>query len=97
MAQEQQIKHWIYENNKDNTCRFVLGTVGKNLLVCIGVNPSTAEPDKLDNTLKSVARISEANGFDSCIMINVCPQRATNQDDIGWCQTQNKTNEMKTL
>lgn len=73
---------WIYEKNIDNTSRFVLGTFGNKPLVCIGINPSTAVPGKLDNTLKSVERISRANGFDSWIALNVYPQRATNPDDL---------------
>ncbi|SHJ26822.1 DUF1643 domain-containing protein [Parasporobacterium paucivorans] len=74
--------NWIYEKNKDNTGRYLLGTVGEKPLICIGVNPSTAEPGMLDNTLKSVARICEANGFDSWIMLNVYPQRATDPEDM---------------
>jgi len=73
---------WIYENNDDNSCRYILGTVGSNPLICVGVNPSTASPDNLDNTLKSVKRISENNGYDSWIMINLYPQRATNPDNM---------------
>lgn len=73
---------WIYEKNTDNTSRFVLGTVGKKPLICMGVNPSTAEPAMLDNTLKSVDRVCEANGYDSWIMLNIYPQRATNPDDM---------------
>jgi hypothetical protein len=57
-----------------------LGTRGKNPLICIGINPSTAEPDNLDNTLKSVERIALGNGFDSFIMFNVYAQRATDPD-----------------
>lgn len=68
---------WLYEKSKDNTNRYILGTVGKKPLLCIGINPSTAEPNNLDPTLQSVARISAANGYDSWIMINVYPQRAT--------------------
>ena len=49
-------------------------------MICIGINPSTAEPDNLDNTLKSVERIALGNGFDSFIMFNVYAQRATNPD-----------------
>ncbi|MFR6424354.1 MAG: DUF1643 domain-containing protein, partial [Oscillospiraceae bacterium] len=49
----------------------------KNPLICIGINPSTAQPGDLDNTLKSVERIALGNGYDSFTMFNVYPQRAT--------------------
>ena len=54
----------------------------KKPLITIGINPSTAEPDNLDNTLKSVSRIAAGNGFDSFIMFNVYAQRATRPDDM---------------
>ena len=75
-------RHWLYENNEDNTVRYILGTKGKKPLLCFGINPSTAEPDKLDNTLKSVERIALNNGFDSWIMLNIYPQRATDPNAI---------------
>ena len=59
-----------------------MGTRGKDPLICIGINPSTAAPDDLDNTLKSVSRIAAGNGFDSWIMFNVYAQRATRPDDM---------------
>ena len=74
--------NWLYENNDDNTSRFIIGTVGKRPLVCFGINPSTANPECLDNTLKSVERIALNNGFDSWIMLNVYPQRATNPNGL---------------
>jgi hypothetical protein len=73
---------WIYEKTLDNTSRFVLGTQGIKPLVCFGINPSTATPECLDNTLKSVERIALHNNFDSWIILNVYPQRATNPDDL---------------
>ncbi|HEU4718552.1 MAG TPA: DUF1643 domain-containing protein [Bacteroidia bacterium] len=73
---------WLYHNDHHNTVRYILGTEGKRPLVCIGINPSTAEPDRLDNTLKSVARLAKSNGFDSWIMLNVYPQRATDPDHL---------------
>lgn len=73
---------WIYERTADNTSRFVLGTTGINPLVCFGINPSTAEPNKLDPTVNYVSRIAESNGYDSFIMLNVYPQRATNPNDL---------------
>ncbi|MBI5150269.1 MAG: DUF1643 domain-containing protein [Candidatus Omnitrophica bacterium] len=69
---------WIYKNNEDNSVRFILGEDGKNPLVCFGVNPSTAEPDKLDNTLRSVRNNSLRRNYDGWIMLNLYPQRATN-------------------
>lgn len=73
---------WIYVPDFYSEYRYILGTRGKKSLICIGINPSTAEPDNLDNTLKSVERIALSNGYDSFIMFNVYSQRATNPDDM---------------
>lgn len=77
---DYDIDKWIYAPNFYSEYRYILGTKGKNPLICIGINPSTAEPDHLDNTLKSVERIALGNGFDSFLMFNVYAQRATNPD-----------------
>ncbi len=74
------IQKWLYAPNFYSEYRYILGTRGKKPLICIGINPSTAEPDNLDNTLKSVQRIALGNGFDSFIMFNVYAQRATDPD-----------------
>ncbi len=76
---------WLYEKTPDNKARFILGRPGDRPLVCIGINPSTAEPDRLDNTLKSVERIARINRYDSWIMFNVYPQRATDPNDMHAC------------
>lgn len=75
-------EQWLYVHNDDNSARFVLGTVGDNPLVCFGVNPSTAEPNALDNTLRTVNKIAHRSGYDSFIMLNVYPQRATDPNAI---------------
>ncbi len=77
---DYDINKWIYAPNFYSEYRYILGTRGKNPLICIGINPSTARPDDLDNTLKSVERIALGNGFDSFIMFNVYAQRATDPD-----------------
>ncbi len=77
---EYDINKWLYVPNVYSEYRYILGTRGKNPLICIGINPSTAEPDNLDNTLKSVERIAHGNGFDSFLMFNAYAQRATNPD-----------------
>jgi len=77
---DYDIEKWLYAPNFYSEYRYILGTRGKNPLICIGINPSTAQPGDLDNTLKSVERIALGNGFDSFIMFNVYAQRATDPD-----------------
>ena len=77
---DYDIEKWLYAPNFYSEYRYILGTRGKNPLICIGINPSTAQPGDLDNTLKSVQRIALGNGFDSFIMFNVYAQRATDPD-----------------
>ena len=81
-SKEYDIEKWLYAPNFYSEYRYILGTRGKNPLICIGINPSTAKPDDLDNTLKSVERIALGNGFDSFIMFNVYAQRATDPDSM---------------
>ena len=73
---------WIYVPDHYSEYRYILGTKGRHPLICIGINPSTASPGCLDNTLKSVQRIAAYNHFDSFIMFNVYAQRATIPDDM---------------
>ncbi len=73
---------WLYVPDFYADYRYILGTRGMKPLICIGINPSTAEPGNLDPTLKSVERIAAANGFDSFIMFNVYAQRATRPQDM---------------
>ena len=79
---DYDIAKWLYAPNFYSEYRYILGTRGENPLICIGINPSTAKPDDLDNTLKSVERIALGNGFDSFIMFNVYAQRATDPDTM---------------
>ena len=51
---------WYYEPHTYQPYRYVLGRVGRHPLVCIGINPSTAQPGALDHTLKSVERLGAA-------------------------------------
>ena len=73
-------RQWLYVPCVFAPYRYILGTRGENPLICIGINPSTAAPGDLDNTLKSVERVAHHNGFDSFIMFNVYAQRATDPD-----------------
>ena len=79
---DYDVSKWLYVPNFYSEYRYILGTKGVKPLICVGINPSTAAPDDLDNTLKSVERVAHHNGFDSFIMFNVYAQRATNPDDM---------------
>ena len=76
---------WLYERNEDNSARFVLGQIfnpnGKTLL-CFGINPSTACPECLDNTIQKVIKIGKYNKYENWIMLNIYPQRATNPNNM---------------
>ena len=79
---EYDIAKWLYVPNYYSEYRYILGTRGEKPLICVGINPSTAAPDDLDNTLKSVERVALHNGYDSFLMFNVYAQRATDPDDM---------------
>ena len=81
-SQEYDVEKWLFVPNTYTEYRYILGTRGENPLICIGINPSTAKPDALDNTLKSVERIAIGNGYDSFLMFNVYAQRATDPDTM---------------
>ncbi len=81
-SDEYDVSKWLYVPNHYSEYRYILGTRGEKPLICVGINPSTAAPDNLDNTLKSVERVAHHNGYDSFIMFNVYAQRATDPDDM---------------
>ena len=74
--------NWIYNHNEDNSARYTLGKEGSSHLICFGINPSTAEPNNLDNTVKSVERIADRHGYKSWIMLNIYPQRSTDPNGL---------------
>ena len=79
---DYDVTQWLYVPNTYTEYRYILGTRGKKPLICVGINPSTAAPGALDNTLKSVERVARFNGYDSFIMFNVYAQRATRPKDM---------------
>jgi hypothetical protein len=76
------LNDWIYVTDASNENRFALGLKGKHSIACLGVNPSKAHPEKWDSTIQSVDRIARFNGYDSWVMFNLIPFRATNPKNI---------------
>ena len=64
--------------NGSDTERYLLGTKGTNTLVVIGINPSIANKETSDRTISRVMTHAQRFGYDSFIMINIYPLRATN-------------------
>ena len=68
---DYDVERWLYVPNTYSDYRYLLGTRGRRPLICVGANPTTAAPDNLDNTLKSVERIALGNGFESFLVFDV--------------------------
>lgn len=85
-----RLKNKTMENNNTILCipqndaekRFILAKPGLNNLVCICLNPSTANESKLDATSRNIERIAQQNGFDGWALVNLYPQRATYPIDL---------------
>ncbi len=71
----------IYVKTNDKI-RYVLGTTGKNTLIVIGINPSTATEEKPDPTISRVNSYLKRYGYDSFKMINIYPVRATDPNNL---------------
>ena len=72
----------IYVASEGEKSRFIIGKSGKNLLVTVGLNPSTANLLSSDTTATRIERVSELNGYDGFAIINLYPQRSTNPDGL---------------
>ena len=62
--------------------RFALEQEGNHVLFVIGLNPSTADGEKPDQTMRRVISIAEANGYDGYVMLNLSSERATRPKDM---------------
>ena len=65
---------WLYIG--DNSVRYALGQPGRYNLLVVGINPSSATPEKTDPTIRKVRKIVEADQvYDGWIMVNLYPLR----------------------
>lgn len=98
MAKRVTKDNWVYEyesvpkyrvqyDYELTDVRYILGEMFnmeiKKTLICIGINPSTAMPDNLDQTLIRVQKYAKQSGeYGAWYMLNVYSQRATNPEDM---------------
>ena len=65
----------IYVGNEN--ARYVLGNNGNKTLVVFGINPSVANKEKSDPTISTILNRLKIWGYDSFVMLNIYPERAT--------------------
>lgn len=85
-------RYWFYKLECDKTLikedeptdkiRYILGEENikeceDKILICIGINPSTAVPDKLDPTLTRVDKYAHKEKYKAWYMLNIYPWRET--------------------
>lgn len=70
----------IPEGNKNK--RFLIGELGQNNILCIGINPNTADEKNLDPTSGNIKRITSENGYDGWVLANLYPKRKSKAIDL---------------
>lgn len=75
------IRTEINPNTSKEVGSFLKKKGGKRL-ICVGVNPSSANADFSDPTLRSVQRIAMLNNYDGWLMLNLYPQCTPNPDNL---------------
>lgn len=71
---------WLYLG--DSKERYVLGQPGQYNLMVVGVNPSTAVPNKDDQTIRKVRQVVATADYDGWIMVNLYPQITKDPDQL---------------
>jgi hypothetical protein len=66
----------------DLRIRFVLGEKGKNTILVICLNPSTANSQKHDGTTDNIEKIALVNGYDGWVLFNLSPERTPHPKDL---------------
>lgn len=69
------------------------GTLSTNTLYVVGLNPSTADMKTPDPTMSRLFRLCVLNGYDSFVMFNLYPHRATNPNEMDNPINSNEFNE----
>lgn len=72
----------LYQANRDDSARYILGKEGQGKIYVIGLNPSTANREKSDTTVAKVERVASDNGYSGFVMANLYPLRSTEPSNL---------------
>ena len=76
---------WYYEPHTYQPYRYVLGRVGRHPLVCIGINPSTAQPGALDPSGDAAPLAAARHRRQTRDPAPVCGARRKNAPGVSGC------------
>lgn len=62
--------------------RYLLAKKGKNNLLVVGLNPSTADAEKSDPTVRNIDTITGNNGYNGWLLVNLYPKRKSSPSDL---------------
>lgn len=79
---KMKLKTRICYPQKNPNTRYLLAETGCDNLLWIGLNPSTANEEKLDPTSRNIAKISTQLGYDGWILSNLYPIRTSRPDEL---------------
>src|SRR5689334_17575269 len=66
----------------DEKTRYILGQIGDNNVLFIGVNPSTANDIKSDTTISKIINFTKINNYSGWFIANIYPQRTTDPKNL---------------
>ena len=65
--------------------RFVLELAGDHPLIAVGLNPSTANEEHPDPTVRKMIGFAERAGYDGLVILNLSSERATYKQRLAAC------------
>ena len=75
-------KSYISVSSDDDKLRYILGKEGKNILLVVGLNPSSANEKKLDPTTRIIEKIAHNHGYDGWLIVNLYPMRCAKPSNL---------------
>jgi hypothetical protein len=89
----------ISVEDKRHNLRYLLGISGERMLIVMGVNPSTADMNQGDPTMRRVEGFVKDSKYDGFMMLNIFPLRAKSPSKLpqrlGWRDDQKCAENIK--
>lgn len=77
-----KVVDYLASEDRFESSRYYIKTKGEKSIICIGLNPSTADMERSDLTINRIEEFAKQNGYDSIIMLNLYPLRESNPSKL---------------